>query len=51
MMYPTNPTGYFNVPEPSLDESGIWPVSALWPPDEEEYDRREDELNGKFNRS
>lgn len=24
MMYPTNPTGYFNIPEPSLNE----PTSA-----------------------
>lgn len=44
-------TGCFNIPEPSLDEPEPWPVSPPWPPDEEEYDRGEDELNGRFNRS
>lgn len=49
-MYPTNPTGYFNIPEPSLDEPKPRPVSPPWPPDEWEYDRAEDELNGKLDR-
>lgn len=50
MMYPTNPCGCFNIPEPSVDEPKNWRFG--WPMDdgEEEYDRAEDELNGIFNR-
>lgn len=50
MMHPTNPTGYFNIPEPALDEPENWRFDFPEEPFEEEYDRAEDELNGKFDR-
>lgn len=48
-MYQTNQTGYFNIQEPILEPPDCW-RDALGEPEEPEYDRAEDELNGIFNR-
>lgn len=49
MSYPTNPTGYFNIQEPPLEPPECWRKPRM-EPEEPEYDRAEDLLNGKLDR-
>lgn len=46
MSYYTNPTWHFNIPEPAIEPQDCW-GEPLIDYEEEEYDRGEDELNGR----
>lgn len=50
MPYPINPCGCFSIPELPLEPSDCWEEDLLEEPYEEEYDRMEDELNGRISR-